>query len=276
MIDGWRHKVVGSSEAEGFDERFAVAFIIGCGRSGTTIIGKSLGAHSQICYLNEPQDMWFSAWQSTDLWSPLAALRKGRIFHGAGDFKPKSAARLKAAMARAAGDKTMIVEKWPINAFRIELIDAVFPAAQFVWLKRSAWPVAKSIERCVEADASWWGIFDYKWRAIKAYALAQPEYASLVPLAEQSHFHRGLLEWRLSYDAMNAAFAKINPARVHAIAYDDFVASPLEHGQAITRFLGRPGCRNFNRFLIDRVRPGRQEDLSSRQDADARIIVGDR
>jgi hypothetical protein len=30
-------------------------FIVGCGRSGTTILGEMLGRHPQLAYLNEPR-----------------------------------------------------------------------------------------------------------------------------------------------------------------------------------------------------------------------------
>ena len=36
---------------------FAPVFIIGCGRSGTTILGETLSKHSKIKYLNERRDL---------------------------------------------------------------------------------------------------------------------------------------------------------------------------------------------------------------------------
>jgi hypothetical protein len=275
VLDGWRHRLQGQAEATAFDQDHEMAFIIGCGRSGTTILGESLGAHSQIAYLNEPQDIWFSGWPSMDLWSPLSSFRSGRLDHAAADATPAAVGQVKAVMARAAGATRQIVEKWPINCFHMELICEAFPKAKFIWLKRPAWPVARSIERCVETDASWWGLMDYKWRAIKAYALARPQYADLVPLAEKSHFHRGLLEWRLSRDAMDIGFARIPAENVYSLQYDDFVGSAIEQGRAMAQFLHLQPCESFEQFLHDKVRAGRQEDLEARKDQDALTIVGE-
>ena len=37
---------------------FSPVFIIGCGRSGTTILGDTLSKHPKIEYLNERRDLW--------------------------------------------------------------------------------------------------------------------------------------------------------------------------------------------------------------------------
>ena len=42
-------------------------FIIGIGRSGTTILGKVLSIHKDICWLNEPKLMWHSAYPYEDV-----------------------------------------------------------------------------------------------------------------------------------------------------------------------------------------------------------------
>ena len=41
---------------------FNPVFIIGCGRSGTTILGKTLSSHPEIKYLNERRDLWHKSY----------------------------------------------------------------------------------------------------------------------------------------------------------------------------------------------------------------------
>ena len=48
---------------------FAPIFIIGCGRSGTTILGKTLSKHPDIKYLNERRDLWHRAYPEFDIWN---------------------------------------------------------------------------------------------------------------------------------------------------------------------------------------------------------------
>ena len=54
-------------------------FIIGCGRSGTTILGETLSRHSKVTYLNERRDLWFSAYPETDIWTGKATARNGML-----------------------------------------------------------------------------------------------------------------------------------------------------------------------------------------------------
>ena len=42
-------------------------FIIGMGRSGTTVLGKVLSLHSDLGFLNEPKAMWYFANNQDDL-----------------------------------------------------------------------------------------------------------------------------------------------------------------------------------------------------------------
>ncbi len=43
-----------------------VVFLIGCGRSGTTILGKLFALHPQVHYLFEPYHLWAAIDPATD------------------------------------------------------------------------------------------------------------------------------------------------------------------------------------------------------------------
>jgi hypothetical protein len=45
-------------------------FIIGCGRSGTTILGQVLSAHPEVYYLFEPYHLWAAIDPMTDVLEP--------------------------------------------------------------------------------------------------------------------------------------------------------------------------------------------------------------
>src|SRR5205807_1050578 len=51
-------------------------FILGCGRSGTTILGNLLAQHPSVTYLHEHRPLWTSAYPETDIWSEHAITRR--------------------------------------------------------------------------------------------------------------------------------------------------------------------------------------------------------
>src|SRR5687768_6763980 len=127
-------------------------FIVGCGRSGTTALGRLLGEHPNVVYLNEPRALW-KLDPRTDVWSgdvPEARLDLD-------DVHPTIRSRLRAAFFAKAADDDLLVEKTPINSFRIDYIRAVFPRARFLHLLRNGLDVARSIERWCLEGRRWYG-----------------------------------------------------------------------------------------------------------------------
>ena len=56
-------------------------FLLSCvaTRSGTTLLGSILGQHERVTYLNEPRQLWISAFPCYDVWSVLAQARSGQL-----------------------------------------------------------------------------------------------------------------------------------------------------------------------------------------------------
>lgn len=139
-------------------------FIIGCGRSGTTILGRALSKHKNITYLNEPHHLWFSAYPETDFWTPKAHSRGGKLLLTKADFSHRKSKKL----SRLFKFETFIqrgpvlVEKLPINNFRLEFIRCIFPDARFIHIYRNGLEVARSIEK-LSNRGEWFGANAYKW-----------------------------------------------------------------------------------------------------------------
>ncbi len=56
-------------------------FIVGCPRSGTSLLGLIISQYQGIFVLHEPREAWFNAIPQTDIWSSRAEEpRKGKLY----------------------------------------------------------------------------------------------------------------------------------------------------------------------------------------------------
>src|SRR5262245_42051840 len=223
-------------------------FLIGCGRSGTTILGTALSHHPAIAYLNEPRQLWIRCYPETDIWSPLADRRGGALALDASACRGRRTRRLRSLFAEELrkSARRQLVEKLPINSFRLPFIDAMFPDARYLHIVRNGVEVAASIAReCAERD--WYGAHDYKWRQLVRFADRRPETASL-PAHCSDDFARGLLEWRLSVECARAFCSALPASRHLELRYEALVADPPGTLADVERFIGVPPDPDVDAF----------------------------
>lgn len=227
-------------------------FIVGCGRSGTTIFGKALSKHHRITYLNEPRTLWVAAYPETDIWTKRAALRRGKLALTAADADLRKSRRLKRLLhfEIAKTKKPILIEKLPANNFRLELIATIFPDARFIHIYRNGLEVARSIENVGEKD--WFGANSYKWERLVDYALGSRETASLPSLCADA-FDRGLLEWRLSTEAVVEFLGKLGGDAFCELSYDELNRHPVETLARVLRFVGVRDDLQVTRFVSETV-----------------------
>lgn len=207
--------------------------IVGCGRSGTTILGNLLQQHPDLAYLNEARDIWNLDTRS-DLWTDRSQKRGAKLVLRADDLTPRLTRALQQRFAeRIAGKR--LVEKLPINSFRISYVDRVLPGAQYVHMLRHGVEVAQSIAREV-AKYNWYGHADYKWQRLTDLARSQG-LESLVAIAGNDPILRGLLEWRLSVTTVQRSLAAFPPGDVLEIRYGALVDEPVTTYTQIESFL---------------------------------------
>jgi len=202
-----------------------IAFIVGCGRSGTTILGKTLANHSQIKYLNERRDLWTNAYPELDIWSNQAKTNKGKLYFGSADAEESKSKELHKLFSNELilSNKELLLDKIPINSFRLEFIDKIFPSARYIHIFRNGRDVAKSIMLKAN-EKKWYGADEYKWYLLKSYA-SKNKYANLAQMC-QNNYERGLLEWRLSLESSQKFLSRIPDSKYIEIAYEDLLENP--------------------------------------------------
>jgi hypothetical protein len=223
-------------------------FIVGCGRSGTTILGETLAVHTSVTYLNEHRQLWADAYPATDVWSERARERGGRLDLSESTCTPEQSRRLTVNFycETFVTGRPRLFEKLPINSFRLPFIDAVFPDALFVHLLRNGLEVARSIER-MPKESLWYGHDDYKWKLLEDYAGRSERYGDLPALCDTAR-RRGLLEWRMSVEAA-VEFLDALPAERHvSLTYEELLDRPVEVVRRIEEFAGLAPSKAVHEF----------------------------
>ena len=274
----WRFLAPAIEEDE-FLAKYQMLFVVGCGRSGTTIFSHCIGQHRDIEELNEPLHIWFGTSIETDVISPFAGLVGGRCRLDRHDVNDKVKARYRAMIDyHVKGKASIVCDKLPLNTFRVDYIAELCPKAKFILLERSPRAVARSIEQCAKRDGIWWGPYDCKWRAISRYAEQRPDLRDIVPAAVDDYY-RGLIEWRVGQDLVLDDFTKLEPGRTMQVQYEDFVTEPKRIMKQCMDFAGARLDETVVDFAAARVRPTKAEPIDPRtspeDDRLHAIILGD-
>ena len=223
-------------------------FIIGCGRSGTTIFGETLAQHKAITYLNEPRHLWFSAYPETDIWSAKAARRKGQMYLSESNVKKRNS-RILSRLLRfetIMSGKPVLVEKLPINNFRLKFIHQMFPDAYYIHIYRNGLEVARSIEK-LSQEGKWFGRNSYKWNRLVEYAALNRNTRDL-PQKCESFLEKGLLEWRLSTEAAVEFIQSLDDDTCFEVSYDEFMHNPVKAISQVISFIGIDADHNVEQF----------------------------
>lgn len=212
-------------------------FILGTGRSGTTILGVLLSMHRDVGFLNEPKAMWHSIYPDEDV---IGSYSRGMSHyrldasHVTEEIK-HDAHRLFGAYLSSVLSKRL-VDKYPELVFRVPFVREIFPDAHFLFLVRNGWDTCASIEkwseRCGEQMNGevhdWWGVNRRKWNLMLKELIEPDAYFSgvkEVACGFDRHTDMAALEWVVT---MREGLRRLeeNPACVRMVRYEDLANSP--------------------------------------------------
>lgn len=213
------------------------AYIVGTGRSGTTILGKILSLHPDIGYLNEPKAIWHSVYPGEDV---IGNYSRGDASYrlSAADAEEDTAVaarRIYGVYARLVAAGT-VVDKYPEMIFRVPFVTEIFPDAKFIFLVRDGWDTVRSIdnwsdrfgEQKSDRRLDWWGVDDRKWHLLVRDVVSQdPELGDLADTihAVDRHVDRAAVEWTVTMREGRRWMRQLGDA-IHLVHYEDLVATP--------------------------------------------------
>ncbi len=225
-------------------------FVIGTGRSGTTILGVVLSMHRQVGFLNEPKALWHSAFPSEDLIGSYSR-DSARYRLGAGDATPD----VKRAMHRLFGWYLLcsfsqrVVDKYPELIFRVPFVRSIFPDAKFLFLVRNGWDTCHSIdgwskrlgENKSGENHDWWGRNNRKWNLlVEQIAADNSDFNDFDTLKSLSrHTDMAAVEWVLTMQE-GLRLCQERPDFVKMVRYESLVENSDVELSKICEFCDLP------------------------------------
>lgn len=241
-----------ASSSRTFLFRTPPVFVIGCGRSGTTILGDLLQSHPQTQYLFEPYHLWTAVDPRTDMLHLFQQHAPAACVLTADDATPPIAQRFSATFGRIAAQSPsqVLIEKTPINALRLSYLDAIAPGCRFIHIVRDGVDVARSIARLATTNTyriagkpnfnQWWGENDAKWRLLSRDG-ASLGYHPLDTSRLDTEEARGAYEWIVSLREV-LRYRYMLGDRLIEIRHSDLIESPRDTLGRIATFT-RIGAR---------------------------------
>lgn len=246
-------------------------FIMGVGRSGTTVLGTALSLHRQVAFLNEPKALWHAGVGQEDV---IGSYDRGvaRYRLGRSDVDGRVSRRLRRIYGACLfwTRRRRIVEKNAEIVHRVPFLRAVFPDARFLLLVRNGRDVSQSIHLWSQRHGKrrggelhdWWGADRRKWRLmLDELARAEPTLQAALGQLERVGDDRqwAAVEWSLAMRA-GLAEAERSPESVRVIRFESLAERPLEVLADILRFGGLDEDQRVTRYAADVINPARVYD----------------
>lgn len=222
------------------------AYLIGCGRSGTTVCGDVLKRHRDIRYFFEPYHLWSTIEPISDVLN-LFNTGAARLLMDGEHCTEEAKRRFRALLLDPTRRKgaSLMMEKTPHNACRIGYLDALSPGCKFIHLVRDGADVARSIDR-LSRDQSygivgrrdlnrWWGRGGCKWTALSSDGYAADYFRDEVPLL-LSYESKGAYEWLVSLGEIDR-WRPLLGDRLLEINYEALTSQPEQSLRRICEFL---------------------------------------
>jgi len=241
-------------------------FVIGTGRSGTTILGVLMSMHKEVGFLNEPKALWSFLYPFEDV---IGSYSRGPAKYrlDESDASPeviRKAHRLFGFYLWSVRS-ARLVDKYPELVFRVPFVKAIFADAKFIFLVRNGWDTCVSIETWskrlgvdnVDERHDWWGANNRKWHLMLDQLVATDSiFSGILDEIRQLSCHTDMaaVEWIVTMRE-GLRCKEQNPDCVLMVRYEDIVNKPSESLIALLRFAELDDDAKFFSYSKNVLRP---------------------
>ena len=241
-------------------------FIVGTGRSGTTLLGFVLSTHRDVGFLNEPKALWHSIYKEEDIiGSYCQGIARYRLDATHATMEVQRAAhRLFGAYLTAVAAKR-VVGKYPEMIFRVRFVRAIFPDAKFIFLVRNGWDACHSIVKWSERFGmktnneihDWWGVNNRKWRLLLTQLITTDNaFSGIVEVISglRERTDMAVIEWILT---MREGLFQMeqNPDCIYMARYEELTKNPRSKLADITKFCELESDERFFAYAERAITP---------------------
>lgn len=241
-------------------------FILGIGRSGTTILGIVLSMHQDVGYLNEPKAIWHLIHPNEDV--------IGSYSQGEGLFRLTSedaniqmcqqAKQIYGAYLWSTFSRRL-VDKYPELIFRVDFVKALFPDARFIFLIRNGWDTCHSIAAWSERHGiqnsgkthDWWGVNNRKWELLVeqlVYTDADMKEVSEEVSNFDQHIDKAVVEWVVTMRE-GLRLLETSSESIYTVRFEELASTPDEVLQELCKFCDLQQDTTFLEYARNTLRP---------------------
>jgi len=183
-----------------------ITFVVGCARSGTSILGDLINQHARIMYVYEEP-----------IWRKLAETDSHAVtVH---DIPQKNRGKLRRWFKMYKRKNKIVVEKNPRHIVRVPFIKSIFPEAKIIHIVRDGRDVSCSLKTGL-CGKTWAHVKPPNWREI------EKNYEGVIRCAHA---------WK---SVMEIASRDLDGYDHLQIKYEDLVNDPLATAEKVFEYLG--------------------------------------
>ncbi len=227
-------------------------FIVGCSRSGTTILNRLIAMHPDVAMYSE----------GLEVWDPREVEKDIDHYKDEGDVSEADSNRIRWCFATCQRfrRKEFFLNKNPHNSVRIRYVKSIFPQAKIIHIVRDGRAVVNSMIQRIALEP-------YR----KEYLLggfSRPR--NFREISKFPKVERHSWQWTSIIEEVNAQKARLSQLEFLELKYEDLLNEPEEVMRLVYEFMGLPGAERAATGAVEQVGgPGfRWRECFTEQDLD--------